>query len=193
MSKSYLMPRKCNHKGATSSTGGRTNRLYTITSRHEQENSSNIVTSMIKVFAFDVYALLDPGESLSFVTPYIANKFEVFPKRLFEPFCVSTYVGESILAERVYRDCPVSVNQKSTMADLVELDMVDFDVILDSLSYEEIPVQILNRQVHRLRTKDVASVKVLWRNQFVGEATWEAEVDMKKRYPHLFASGGNVD
>ncbi|WMV26089.1 hypothetical protein MTR67_019474 [Solanum verrucosum] len=43
--------------------------------------------------------------------------------------------------------------------------------INDSLSYEEIPVQILDRQVRKLRTKEVASVKVLWRNQFVKEAT----------------------
>ncbi|WMV50861.1 hypothetical protein MTR67_044246 [Solanum verrucosum] len=35
--------------------------------------------------------------------------------------------------------------------------------IKDSLSYEEIPIQILDRQVRRLRTKDVASVKVLRR------------------------------
>ncbi|KAG5617808.1 hypothetical protein H5410_017632 [Solanum commersonii] len=41
-----------------------------------------------------------------------------------------TPVGESILAERVYRDCPVSVNHKSTMADLTKLDIVNFDVIL---------------------------------------------------------------
>ncbi|WMV33290.1 hypothetical protein MTR67_026675 [Solanum verrucosum] len=61
--------------------------------------------------------------------------------------------------------------------------------IKDSLSYEEIPVQILDRQVHKLRTKEVASIKVLWRNQFVEEATWEAEEDMKKRYPHLFEFG----
>ncbi|WMV40952.1 hypothetical protein MTR67_034337 [Solanum verrucosum] len=60
--------------------------------------------------------------------------------------------------------------------------------IKDNLSYAEVPVQILDRQVRRLRTKDVASVKVLWRNQFVEEATWEAEKDMKKRYPHLFES-----
>ncbi|WMV49559.1 hypothetical protein MTR67_042944 [Solanum verrucosum] len=36
--------------------------------------------------------------------------------------------------------------------------------IKDSLSYEEIHVQILDRQVRKLRTKEVASVKVLWRN-----------------------------
>ncbi|WMV40955.1 hypothetical protein MTR67_034340 [Solanum verrucosum] len=58
--------------------------------------------------------------------------------------------------------------------------------IKDNLSYKEIPVQILDHQVRRLRTKDVASVKVLWRNQFVEEATWEVEEDMKKRYPYLF-------
>ncbi|WMV54301.1 hypothetical protein MTR67_047686 [Solanum verrucosum] len=33
--------------------------------------------------------------------------------------------------------------------------------IKDSLSYEEIQVQILDRQVRKLRTKEVASVKVL--------------------------------
>ncbi|WMV32523.1 hypothetical protein MTR67_025908 [Solanum verrucosum] len=61
--------------------------------------------------------------------------------------------------------------------------------IKDNLSYEEIPVQILDRQVRKLRTKEVASFKVLWRNQFVEEATWESEEDMKKRYPHLFETG----
>ena len=65
--------------------------------------------------------------------------------------------------------------------------------IKDNLSYEEVPVEILNRQVRKLRTKEVASVKVLWRNQFVEEMTWEAEKDMKKRYPHLFESGENVN
>ncbi|WMV54338.1 hypothetical protein MTR67_047723 [Solanum verrucosum] len=49
--------------------------------------------------------------------------------------------------------------------------------IKDSLSYEEINVQILNRQVRKLRTKEVVLVKVLWRNQFVEKATWEAEGD----------------
>ncbi|WMV42096.1 hypothetical protein MTR67_035481 [Solanum verrucosum] len=59
--------------------------------------------------------------------------------------------------------------------------------IKDSLSYEEIP--ILDRQVRKLRTKEVASIKVLWRSQFVEEATWEVEEDMKKKYPHLSVPG----
>lgn len=39
--------------------------------------------------------------------------------------------------------------------------------IFDSLFHEVIPVEILDRQVHRLWTKDVASVKVVWRNHKV--------------------------
>ncbi|WMV45542.1 hypothetical protein MTR67_038927, partial [Solanum verrucosum] len=61
--------------------------------------------------------------------------------------------------------------------------------IKDNLHYEEVPVQILDCQVRELRTNEVASVKVLWRNQFVEEATWEAEGDMKNSYSHLFSSG----
>jgi len=44
-----------------------------------------------------------------------------------------------------------------------------------------------------LRKKEVASVKVLWRNQFAEETTWKAEEDMKKRYPYIAESRGNAN
>ena len=56
----------------------------------------------------------------------------------------------------------------------------------ENLSYEEIPVEILDRQVKKLRNKKVASIKVLWRNHLVEGATWEAEADMKSLSPNLF-------
>ncbi|XP_059294450.1 uncharacterized protein LOC132047420 [Lycium ferocissimum] len=43
----------------------------------------------------------------------------------------------------------------------------------EALSFEEEPVQILDRQVRRFRTKDVASLKVLWRSHNTEEATLE--------------------
>ena len=85
---------------------------------------------MIQVFHFTIYAFLDARESLSFETPYVAMNFFIIPKQLSEPFRVSKLVGESILAQRVYRDCPVSINHKCTMVDFVELDMVEFAVNL---------------------------------------------------------------
>ena len=49
--------------------------------------------------------------------------FYVISEKLSEPFTVSTPAGESIIAERVYRDCHTSINNKNIMDDLVELDM----------------------------------------------------------------------
>ncbi|XP_069143388.1 uncharacterized protein [Solanum lycopersicum] len=57
-----------------------------------------------------------------------------------------------------------------------------------SLSYEDIPIEILDHQVRSLRNKEVASVKDLWRSQSIEGATWEAEAAMKAKYPHLFPS-----
>ncbi|WMV30564.1 hypothetical protein MTR67_023949 [Solanum verrucosum] len=58
--------------------------------------------------------------------------------------------------------------------------------IIERLSYEEVLIEILDRQVKKLRNKEVTSVKVLWMNQRAEDATWEAEADMMSRYPHLF-------
>uniref|UniRef100_M1DFE4 Retrotransposon gag protein n=1 Tax=Solanum tuberosum TaxID=4113 RepID=M1DFE4_SOLTU len=102
-------------RGATFGTGGGANHLYVINSHQEQEDSPDVVTGMIRVFDFTVYALLDPRESLSFVTPCVANKFDVFPERPSEPFSVSMPVGEATLAKRVYRDCPVPSTTRRIM------------------------------------------------------------------------------
>ncbi|KAK4706706.1 hypothetical protein R3W88_033745 [Solanum pinnatisectum] len=64
------------------------------------------------------------------------------------------------------------------MASILPLEGLGVD---ENLSYEEVPVEILDRQVKRLRNKEVASVKVLWRNRLVEGATWETKADMKSR------------
>ncbi len=43
--------------------------------------------------------------------------------------------------------------------------------IKDNPLYEEVLVKILDRQIRKLRTKEVSSVKVIWRNLFVEEET----------------------
>ncbi|WMV18637.1 hypothetical protein MTR67_012022 [Solanum verrucosum] len=47
---------------------------------------------------------------------------------------------------------------------------------------------ILERQIKELSNKEVASVKVLWRNYLVDGAILEAKADMMSHYPHHFPS-----
>ena len=60
-------------------------------------------------------------------------------------------------------------------------------VLLDeNLSYEEEPVAILDREVRKSRSREIASIKVQWKNRPMEESTWEKDADMQERYPHLF-------
>ncbi|XP_070013358.1 uncharacterized protein [Nicotiana sylvestris] len=72
----------------------------------------------------------DPGFTLSCITPFVARKFGIVPEILSDPFVVTTPVGESIISRRVYRGCTISVCGRQNSADLVELEMLDFDAIL---------------------------------------------------------------
>ncbi|WMV43118.1 hypothetical protein MTR67_036503 [Solanum verrucosum] len=111
-------------KQATPSGSGlnapKQNRFYALQTRGEHESSPDVVTGMLKVFQLDVYALLDPGATLSFVTPYVVMRFDMFPDVLLEPFSVSTPIGDFVVAKRVYRKCPVSLYHRVTLVDLVE-------------------------------------------------------------------------
>ncbi|XP_075100745.1 uncharacterized protein LOC142176607 [Nicotiana tabacum] len=101
-----------------------------LPSAYSYQQSSHSRPGILYVQAIDCYALIDPGTSLSYVTPFIASSFGVEPEQLHESFCVSTLVGDSITVARVYRNCVVTVCGRATTADLTELGMVDFDVII---------------------------------------------------------------
>jgi len=63
-------------------------------------------------------------------------------------------------------------------ASIVPLESV---AVKDRLTYEEVLVQILDREIRRLRNKGVTLVMVLWRSQSVEGDTWEAEAAMKAK------------
>ena len=62
----------------------------------------------------------------------------------------------------------------------------------ENLSYKEEPVSIIDREVRKLRSKEIACINVHWKNRLVEESTWESEVDMHERYTHLFTDSGTL-
>ena len=57
----------------------------------------------------------------------------------------------------------------------------------ENLTYEEIPVQIVDRKEYVLRSKVIPLVKALWKNHEREAATWELKVQMRRLYPQLFS------
>lgn len=72
----------------------------------------------------DVYALLLLGANFSFVTFFLGNKLDITPISCWNPFC---FVHP--LVSRLWLNVSIKINV--VPSDLFELDIVDFDVILN--------------------------------------------------------------
>nr|GEY33610.1 putative reverse transcriptase domain-containing protein [Tanacetum cinerariifolium] len=65
----------------------------------------------------------------------------------------------------------------------IPLDEIQID---DKLNFIEEPVEIMDREVKRLKQSRIPIVKVRWNSKRGPEFTWEREDQMQKKYPHLF-------
>nr|GFA98158.1 putative reverse transcriptase domain-containing protein [Tanacetum cinerariifolium]GFA98710.1 putative reverse transcriptase domain-containing protein [Tanacetum cinerariifolium] len=112
--------------------------------------------------------------------------------RYVRPFKVITRVGSVAYKldipeelSRVHNTFHVS-NLKKCYANeplAVPLDGLHFD---EKLQFVQEPVEIMDREVKRLRNSRVPIVKVQWNSRRGPEFTWEREDQFKKKYPHLF-------
>jgi len=66
---------------------------------------------------------------------------------------------------------------------------VDDLEVRDNLTVETWPVRIEDREVKRLRGKEIVLGKVIWVGPTGESATWESKSRMKVSYPELFPSG----
>ncbi|GJV98778.1 putative reverse transcriptase domain-containing protein [Tanacetum coccineum] len=60
--------------------------------------------------------------------------------------------------------------------------------LVDKLHMIEEPVEIVDKEVKRLKQSRIPIVKVRWNSQRGPEFTWEREDQINKKYPHLFTS-----
>ncbi|GJS58672.1 hypothetical protein Tco_0653456, partial [Tanacetum coccineum] len=67
----------------------------------------------------------------------------------------------------------------------IPLDEIHID---EKLNFIEEPVEIMDREVKRLKKSRILIVKVRWNSRRGPEYTWEREDQQQKKYPHLFAN-----
>nr|GEU64249.1 reverse transcriptase domain-containing protein [Tanacetum cinerariifolium] len=58
----------------------------------------------------------------------------------------------------------------------------------DTLQFMEEPVEIMEREIKRLKRSWIPLVKVRWNSRRGPEFTWEREDSFKQKYPHLFTN-----
>ncbi|GJY83396.1 putative reverse transcriptase domain-containing protein [Tanacetum coccineum] len=88
---------------------------------------------------------------------------------------------------RVHSTFHVS-NFKKCLSDESLVIMLDEIQIDDKLHFVEEPVEIMDREVKRLKQSRIPIIKVRWNSRRGTEFTWEREDQFKKKYPHLFTN-----
>ncbi|GKB13461.1 putative reverse transcriptase domain-containing protein [Tanacetum coccineum] len=79
-------------------------------------------------------------------------------------------------------------NLKKCLAEgdvVIPMDEIQLD---DKLRMIEEPMEVIDKEVKRLKKSRIPIVKVCWNSQRGPEFTWEREDQIKKKYPHLFTS-----
>ncbi|XP_070020132.1 uncharacterized protein [Nicotiana sylvestris] len=80
--------------------------------------------------AWDASVLFDPGSTYSYVSSLFSHFLDIPCESLGTPIYVSTPVGNYVVVDRIYRSCVVTFCGYKTRADLLLLDMIDFEVII---------------------------------------------------------------
>ncbi|GJU26737.1 hypothetical protein Tco_1165358 [Tanacetum coccineum] len=126
------------------------------------------------VYDYFVHGLVDT----LYINDDILKELQEFPLK------VQSIIKEKL--SRVHSTFHVS-NLKKCLSDeplAIPLDEIHID---EKLHFIEEPVEIMDREVKRLKQSRIPIVKVRWNSKRGLEYTWEREDQMQKKYPHLFA------
>ena len=83
-------------------------------------------------------------------------------------------------------------NLKKCLADetlIIPMDEVHID---DKLHFIEEPVEVMDRDIKKLKRSRIPIVKVKWNSRRGPKFTWERDDQKKKKYPHLFKKGSKT-
>nr|GEV14841.1 hypothetical protein [Tanacetum cinerariifolium] len=104
--------------------------------------------------------------------------------------------GASLLNSKLETECYLrylhgrewyDLNLKKCLAEpdvQVPLNKIEID---ENLHFVEEPIEIMERDVKKIKRRRIPLVKVRWNSRQGAEYTWELEDQFQKKYPHLFS------
>ncbi|WRX23676.1 hypothetical protein QQP08_016163 [Theobroma cacao] len=114
----------------------------------------------MSVFDKDAYVLIDSGSDRSYVSTTFASFSDINLSPLEEEIVVYTLQREQLVRNTYYRDCGIRVGEEEFRADLIPLEIRDFDLILgmDWLTAHRTNVDCFRKEVVLQNSKGVEVV-----------------------------------
>ena len=104
-------------------------RAYAMKAREDQD-APEVISSIFSLYDIEMHALVDFGSTHSYVC--IEHVFDKIPvvEQLAYDMHVTSPLGHSISVNNVYRNCPIFIQVREFLADLIALPFRELDLIL---------------------------------------------------------------
>ncbi|XP_070045207.1 uncharacterized protein [Nicotiana tomentosiformis] len=109
---------------------GGQDRCYAFPGRPEAVVSYAVTIGIVLIYHVDDSLLFVMGSNYSYVLSYFVSYLDMPYGSLGIPIYISIPVGDSIMVDRVYYSCVVTIGGYETKVDLLLLNMGDFEVVL---------------------------------------------------------------
>ncbi|XP_070015104.1 uncharacterized protein [Nicotiana sylvestris] len=117
-------------RGKSHPRGGGQAKYFALPACTEAVASDSVIRGIVLICHRDASILFNPGSTYSYVSSYFSPHLGVPQDSISSLVYISTPMGDSHVVDRVYRSCMIALSGFETRADLLLLNMVDFDVIL---------------------------------------------------------------
>ena len=104
-------------------------RAYAMKAREDQD-APEVITGIFSFYDIEVHALIDPGSTHSYVCmEHVFDKVLAIEKLAYDMH-VNSPLGHIVSVNSVYRNCPIVIQAREFLADLITLPFQEFDLIL---------------------------------------------------------------
>ena len=105
-------------------------RVYALSEGEVEAGPSTVVTGQLPIANILAYTLIDSGASHSFLARKLIGKLEWKVEKFSQPFITITPAGETYESQFWYRNVPITINGQVLYANLIAIEMSDYDAIL---------------------------------------------------------------
>ncbi|XP_075479353.1 uncharacterized protein LOC142520235 [Primulina tabacum] len=106
-------------------------RAYSFLGNQEEEiDPTAVVEGTVTILSSSAKTLFDPGATHSFISKVFVRKLPLLFEQLPYSFEICSPLGTTMIADIIYRNCPLNFQEKKYLADLIELPIKNYDIIL---------------------------------------------------------------
>ncbi|XP_073057318.1 uncharacterized protein [Primulina eburnea] len=106
-------------------------RAYALLGNQEEEvDPTAVVECTVTILSNSAKTLFDPGATHSFISKVFVRKLPLLFEKLPYSFEICSPLGTTMITDIIYKNCPLNFQEKKYLADLIELPIKNYDIIL---------------------------------------------------------------